>query len=250
MEKNAAGYLLADMLWVVRESRGPGAARSLHELLRRSYSSRQMDWHTQCLDLAWKRYSQWERSGPERTAGQLAGKAKRITSHAGEKPNYPIRLEKRGRLEWEFAWAGDILNLMDAFNEGRASLTTDLDKARHTFKMIIKKCPHFMDAYNQLAVLELDLGNRGQAGIYFQSVLEIGRSVVPDGFKGRLPWCWAENRPFLRALYGLSLVLLQEGDSAGAKGLLEKLLGLDPNDHQGARLLLEDIRKGTVIPDE
>jgi tetratricopeptide (TPR) repeat protein len=209
-----------------------------------------MDWHAQCLDLAWKRYDQWEKSGPERFAGQLASKAKRITRRTGEKPGYPIRLEKRGRREWEFAWAGDVLKLMDTFNEGRACLATNPDKARHTFNTIIKKCPHFIDAYNQLAVLELDLGNRSQAGLYFQSALEIGRSVMPDNFTGRLPWSWAENRPFLRALYGLSLVLLQEGINNGAKGLLERLLNLDPDDPLGARLLLEDIKKGTVAPDE
>ena len=244
MERNVTGHVLADLLWVVRESRGLGAAESLYKLLRHSYQARQMDWHSQCLDLAWQRYCHWDQSGPDAVTIPEAGKASLTTRRAGVKPVYPIRLERRGKREWEFAWPGDMLKLMPTFYEGRACLANDPAKASQIFSSIISKCPYFIEAHNQLALLELKKGNRAQAKTGFQRSLEIGSSVVPDDFKGRLSWTWPENRPFLRSIYGLALVLLQENNHREAKKLLEQLLKYDPDDILEAKPLLEDIKKG------
>lgn len=247
MERNVIGHVLADLLWVIRESRGSGAAQSLYNLLRYSYQARQMDWHSQCLDLAWQRYCHWEQSGQ----GTITpGKALLTTRRAGVKPVYPIRLERRGKWEWEFAWPGDMLKLMPTFYEGRACLTDDPAKASRIFSSIISKCPYYIEAHNQLAMLEMNTGNRAQAKTGFQRSLEIGSSVVPDDFKGRLTWTWPENRPFLRSIYGLALLLLQENNCREAKKLLEQLLKYDPDDILGAKPMLEDIKKGVVMPDE
>lgn len=242
MEKNVTGHVLADLLWVIRESRGLGAAQSLYNLLYHSYQARQMDWHAQCLDLAWQRYCRWEQSGTDAITYSEPDKSS-LTSRPGAKPVYPIRLERRGKWEWEFAWPGEMLNLMPAFNEGRAYMADDPASAGRIFRSIISNCPYFIEAHNQLAVLELDMGNRSRAKTSFQRSLEIGSSVVPDDFKGRLTWTWPENRPFLQAIYGLALVLLHECNYREAKQLLKLLLKHDPDDFLEAKPLLEDIKK-------
>lgn len=242
MERNLNVHVLADLLWVISEGRGLDAAQSLYNLLRLSYQARQMDWHAQCLDLAWQRYSSWEQSGPDAITYLEPANSSKI-DRSRVKPAYPIRLERRGKWEWEFAWPGEMLKLMPSFNEGCACLASDPARARRVFHMIINKCPYFIQAHNQLALLEMNMGNRVRAKTGFQRSLEIGSSVVPDDFKGRLTWTWPENRPFLRSIYGLSLVLLQEGNYREAKKLLEQLLKHDPDDILEAKPLLNDIKK-------
>jgi hypothetical protein len=65
-----------------------------------------------------------------------------------------------------------------------------------------------------------------------------------------LPWGWIDNRPFLRSLHGLALVKLRRGDARAARDLLLRLIKLDPDDRLGARMILDDIKKGTVPWDD
>lgn len=250
MEKNVAKHVLADVLWVTHETRGQREAKTIYELLLKSYRARHMIWHEECLQLAWEQYNHW--MGNNGDCGPVERSKRK--KHSGGKPStppYPIRLEKRGRSEWEFAWPGEVLNQMDKFDLGCEYLDAgDLKKARQVFNGILKECPFFIDAYNHLAAVEWDSGNIAAAENYYFKAYEIGRSVLPGDFRGKLPWGWIDNRPFLRSLHGLALVKLRRGDAGTARELLIQLVKLDPDDHLGARMILDDIKKGTVPWDD
>jgi len=249
MEKNVVKQVLADMFWLAGQARGEREARELYELLLRSYQSRHMDWHAECLRAAWDQYEQWLHSlqGP-----RLSQFPKRKTWPRSKKilPPYPIRLEKRGRNEWEFAWPGEMLNLMDELRSGCSYMRTgEFNKARRLFNNIITKCPYFIDALNNLALIEWDIGDPASAEIFYQRAYETGQSVLPPGFSERLPWSWINNRPFLQTVYGLARVKLRRGYVGDAAQLFDQLLALDPEDHLDTRLIITDIKKGAFNTD-
>jgi len=250
MERNVAKHVLADVLLITHGAKGEREAKAMYELLKRSYRSRQMEWHEECLQSAWEQYKYWLQSN---SSFKIPDRQKPGSHLRKENTDlfYPIRLEKRGRSEWEFAWPSEVLNLMNKFDTGCEHLENgDLHKAKHIFHSVIKECPYFIDAYNHLAAMEWDEGNLTRAESNYSQAYEIGHTVLSANFRGKLPWGWAENRPFLRTVHGLALVKLRRGDIRSAKRLLDWLVKLEPNDYLGARSIIEDIRKGTVPWDE
>lgn len=249
MERNVAKHVLADVLLVTHGAKGEQEARIMYELLRRSYRARHMEWHEECLQSAWEQYRYWLQSN---SAFKIPGRQPPVNRRKKDTDSlYPIRLEKRGRNEWEFAWPGEVLNLMHKFNQGSDLLEKgDLTGAKRILSGIIRDCPYFIHAYNKLAAMEWDNGNLAQAERHYSQAFEIGRSVLPVNFRGKLPWGWVENRPFLHTIHGLALVKLRRGDPQSAKKLLDWLIKLEPEDFLGARSIIDDIRKGTVPWDE
>ncbi len=247
MEKNVAKHVLADILLVTHGAKGEQEARLMYELLRRSYHSRQMKWHEECLLEAWEQYKHWLQSN---SAFNLPAMVQSESHHPPE-CFYPIRLEKRGRKEWEFAWPSEVLNLLSIFNLACEHLENgNLYNAKRIFSSLINICPYFIDAYNHLATIEWKAGDLVQTEKHYSQAYTIGRSVLSANFKGQLPWGWVENRPFLRTIHGLALVKLRRGDIKSAQQLLGWLVRLEPNDNLGARAIIEDIRIGTLPWDD
>ncbi|AGL03066.1 tetratricopeptide repeat protein [Desulfoscipio gibsoniae] len=250
MERNIAKHVLADVFMVTHNAKGRLETKAIYELLKRSYRSRQMEWHEECLQSAWEQYQYWLKSGNSSKipARQQPGSRLR-KKDAGY--SYPIRLEKRGRNEWEFAWPSEMLNLMAKFDLGCERMENDDYKnAKRIFNSIIKACPYFIEAYLQLAVMEWNSGNLLQADGHYSQALEIGRSVLPANFRGKLPWEWEDNQPFLSTIYGLAMVKLRRGDTQSAKELLNWLIKLEPGDCFNARSILEDIKRGKMTWDD
>ncbi|MBE0467362.1 MAG: tetratricopeptide repeat protein, partial [Candidatus Desulforudis sp.] len=98
-----------------------------------------------------------------------------------------------------------------------------------------------IDAYNHLAVLAWRDGGFKRAEKLYQQAFSIGRQVLPDNFKGRLTWTLFYNRPFLRAVHGLALFRVQNGNVSEAGRLLNRLLQFDPKDPLGAREILRNL---------
>lgn len=76
---------------------------------------------------------------------------------------------------------------------------------------------------------------------YHESGVRIGDLSFPPGFHGVLPWSWPGNRPFLRCLHGYGLCLWRLKRFDEALPALERLLRLDPADHQGVRAILDAV---------
>ncbi|WP_347488419.1 tetratricopeptide repeat protein [Desulfoscipio sp. XC116] len=246
MERNVAKHVLADVFLITHGAKGEQETRVMYELLRRSYRLRQMVWHEECLQAAWEQYKYWLHSNSSFKIPVRSKPKSRLRKKYTE-PFYPIRLEKRGRLEWEFAWPSEVLNLTSKLNLGCEYLENDdTNKAKRIFNSIIQECPYFIDVHNHLAMIEWDAGNIIRAESHYSQAYEIGRSVLSADFRGKLPWGWVENRPFLRAIHGLALVKLRQDDIKNAQKLLDWLIKLEPEDFLGVRSIIKDIKKGIV----
>lgn len=68
----------------------------------------------------------------------------------------------------------------------------------------------------------------------------VGAALGPQNAK-RVEWGHHENRPWLRCLHGVALCLWRLGDLKAAEGTL-RMLQLNPNDNQGSRFILEEVR--------
>ncbi|MGW7613701.1 hypothetical protein ACWGKW_42020 [Streptomyces sp. NPDC054766] len=140
--------------------------------------------------------------------------------------------------------------------------TVDLDGYEGELRRIVAAEPRDVDAYAHLGSLALqrhdgDFGDLisyvgpteaerrrflKEALAWYEAAVAVGEASLPMIFHGRLPWSETDNRPFLRAVHGLALTLWRLGRFNSAERLLVTLLYLNPNDNQGAREVLADVR--------
>ncbi len=142
----------------------------------------------------------------------------------------------------------------------RRDATSDVDAYERDLKKIIRVEPRDIDAYAHLGHLYLSLASPGGELIvtpppdarqqatwvrtalgHYQSGVAIAELAMPDPFTAVLRWAELDNRPFLRALHGLTLALWRLGRFEQAQTTLHNMLWLNPADNQGARLLLPDV---------
>jgi hypothetical protein len=80
---------------------------------------------------------------------------------------------------------------------------------------------------------------------HYEVGVRIGELSVRPDFDGVLPWGHLGNRPFLRCMHGYGLCLWRHGRFEDAGRVFERLLRLNPNDNQGARFLIREVRRQT-----
>lgn len=100
-----------------------------------------------------------------------------------------------------------------------------------------------IDAHAHLGSDEFYLDPR-IAAASFEIGMRIAELSLPPRFDGLLRWGYIYNRPYLRCLKGYGLCLWRLGQASKAVEVFERMLFLSPNDNQGVRFLLEDIRAG------
>lgn len=131
-------------------------------------------------------------------------------------PDDPDRIFAEGMELW---WAGD--------QSGACRL----------YRQALKRDPHHADAHNHLGIDLYERQRWSEAERHFRAAVEGGlRFVVRD--RKRIAWGQVENRPYLRGLGNLALVLSRQGRWAEAVELWERILRLNPNDNQGVRFLV------------
>lgn len=79
---------------------------------------------------------------------------------------------------------------------------------------------------------------------HYRVGVAIGDLSLGPAFRGALTWLHLENRPYLRCLHGVGLCAWRLGRTSEALAVFERMLWLNPNDNQGARFLLDDVRAG------
>lgn len=99
-----------------------------------------------------------------------------------------------------------------------------------------------LDAHAHLGNLISDRRPEGALRHYAVGV-HIGGLSLPAGFDGLLPWGFLDNRPFLRCLHGYGLSLWQLGRFEDAERVFHRMLWLNPWDNQGARFVLDEVRR-------
>ncbi|MBK8262425.1 MAG: tetratricopeptide repeat protein [Nannocystis sp.] len=122
----------------------------------------------------------------------------------------------KGMERW---WAGDRRGAVSLF---RRALVLD---------------PKHGQAHNHLGIVRLEARRLREAEQHFRAAIEDGqRHLVRDG--AAVHWGDIENRPYLRGLANLALVLAEQKKWGEALAIHEQLLALNPNDNQGIRYLI------------
>ncbi|MBI5518303.1 MAG: tetratricopeptide repeat protein [Deltaproteobacteria bacterium] len=113
----------------------------------------------------------------------------------------------------------------------------DRRSALRHFKRALELDPRHADAHNHLGISSLSARRLKDAERRFRAAVDGGeRHVERDG--ALVPWGILENRPYLRALANLALVLSEQRRWPEALAIHQRILELNPGDHQGVRYLV------------
>jgi len=137
--------------------------------------------------------------------------------------------------EGVFDWGVERDNLFERFCS--ADELSNPELAKHELKEIIQEDPEFIDAYNRLGWWEIEFQNYGNAKSFFEKAFLIGKRLIPKNFDGEIMWGIIDNRPFLRAMYGLGVCYQLTHNNEKALELFDNILKYNENDNQGARFL-------------
>ncbi len=140
-----------------------------------------------------------------------------------------------GEQHGHFDWGSSRVELFESFSE--IDDYNNLEEAVLEYIAIIEEDPEFIEAYNSLGWLELEILNFGNALQCFDDGYQVGRKLIPKNFNGSIDWGFLENRPFLRAMQGIGMVYLEIGQRQKATNQFNHLLKYNPNDNQGVRAL-------------
>lgn len=135
---------------------------------------------------------------------------------------------------------GDSDPIIDA-SELRAA--GDVGAAIDLVESLLAKDLRCLDAHAHLGNFVFDHLPR-QALRHYEVGAAIGALSLPDGFDGVLAWGLVDNRPYLRCLHGLGLCMWRLGRPREAAGVFNRMLWLNPGDHQGVRFELAAIEAG------
>lgn len=116
------------------------------------------------------------------------------------------------------------------------------DEARELLMDTLARDLRVLDAHAGLGNMEFDRSPK-RALLHYDVGLRIGELSLPPGFDGLLTWPQLYNRAFLRCLHGYGLCLWRLSDYAGAQKVFERIISLNPNDHQGARFCWNDVQR-------
>jgi tetratricopeptide (TPR) repeat protein len=134
----------------------------------------------------------------------------------------------------------------DIFDEGMEHWWDgDRRSALKVFRRALEIDPRHADAHNHLGIASLDARKLKVAEQHFRAAIDGGeRRVERDG--AHVPWGMIENRPYLRALANLALVLAEQRRWPEALAIHKQMLRLNPDDNQGVRWLIgvEHLRVG------
>lgn len=152
-----------------------------------------------------------------------------------------LRLKQIAPHEWVFEGAYLRGQELDRFDEAVELLGDDPEKAAAEFRALLMLRAEALDVRHHLAIALQYLDRDDEALEEWTKAVGAGMRALPPGFcfgRDRLEWGWLENRPFLRAYHGLATALIGEGLLGEAAVTLNNILDLNPNDNQGARMVL------------
>lgn len=105
-------------------------------------------------------------------------------------------------------------------------------------RSIVKLYPGYIDGHAHLGYALLEAGDASAGLKSCLRGIELGENAIPSGFKGHIENYSFGNRPFLRALHGAILCLLDLGERKQAVSMMKKMLKWAPNDSYGVRLMI------------
>ncbi len=127
---------------------------------------------------------------------------------------------------------------IDLMNEGQWG------NAINHMNNIIKKNPLCLDAYSHLGIWYFEDGQLDVSLRHFKMGTAMAFKLIGDKSEGVFLWSTIDNRPFLRCLHGLGLVLYRKNKIKEAIEVFKKLVWINPLDHLGCRYMLNQIEDG------
>ena len=140
-------------------------------------------------------------------------------------------------------------NVVDEFDDLLDRWETGwLDESRYlrALEELVVRHSWFIDGHAHIGNSLFDQGKFERALEAYERGYSLGTTMLPAGFDRFIEWSDFGNRPFLRAARGVALSQLQLGRRDEAISTMEKMLGWNPNDHQGIRYMIgsEYLRAG------
>lgn len=136
-----------------------------------------------------------------------------------------------------------IVDAVDAWHAGA------VDEAYELLENCLLQDLRCIDAHVHLGLFEFGDGDQPfrvrRALKHYTVGVKLGDFFLGPKFRGKLPWGLIDNRPFLRALHGQMISHWALGEISEAISIAKRLLKLNPDDHQGIRFLLPELRQGT-----
>lgn len=153
-----------------------------------------------------------------------------------------IKMEQVDKDSWIFVWPSIADESEEYFSEGLEYMDSgDVKKAQTLFN---KALSIFADHIDIIYHLSLLTNNKTEATRFLSKALEIGKQAFVKEFnisRDKLEWGFLENRPFLRVYYKIALDALENKQTTKAIEYFKQILTWNPNDNQGARIVLADI---------
>ena len=100
-----------------------------------------------------------------------------------------------------------LCDLLEEAGRGRMTLSELASRLRE----LTEAAPEHIDARAHLGSVLREGEQLQEAAAEYERAFEIGSKALPTDFDGRIEWIRLDNRPFLRAAYGLALVQLKTG---------------------------------------
>jgi hypothetical protein len=119
----------------------------------------------------------------------------------------------------------------------------DYRKAHRKLMDLLTADLRCLDAHAHLGNLAFDR-DPDTAVRHYDMGVKIGELSLGRDFGGLLPWGFVENRPFLRCLHGYGLCMWRFGRLREAEKVFTRMLWLNPDDNQGVRAELSDVKRG------
>ena len=140
----------------------------------------------------------------------------------------------------------DVVDAFDGLLDRRDTGRLDEDRYLRALEDLVGRHPWFIDAHAHIGNSLYDRRQFERALEAYERGYALGAAALPAGFEGRIAWKHLENRPFLRAAHGVALSQVRLGLREEGIATMEKMLGWNPDDHQGIRLVLgsEYLRAG------
>ncbi len=123
-----------------------------------------------------------------------------------------------------------------------AILRRDVAEAERLFAAAAEADPGAADAWNGLGAVHFERNELDDSLRCYQRAKAAAAKSYGGELPARLTWT-PDDKPALRALHGIGLNEYRLGHLAEAAEAFEDLLERNPDDNQGARFLLADLKK-------
>lgn len=148
----------------------------------------------------------------------------------------------------------ELWDVSESVGGGMGDMTlipaSGLKKLVNTSKTLIKREPAFLDGYAHGVGALSTLGKPKEAVDFGVEAYQAAVTLIPNSFRGYIPYACLTNRPFHRLAINLVIAYDQLRMTKEAIDIAEQMLKWWPNDNIGFRYVLHDLKLHGCIQTE